>query len=194
MRKGKQAEYSKSSHGTDSLNLRVNFKLILIILFFACSGKTEINESGSSEELMENEIWNPFIILSREENKIVTAKSDKLYKKSNEMALLVGNVEADFFNELGDHRSILYSDSARINELSNNLHANGNVFVISDSGYTLTTSKILWDNRYRMIIAEDSVMFTTTDGDTLYGVGFESDMDLERWKISRPFGIARDGI
>ena len=194
MRKGKQAEYSKSLHGTDSLNLRVNFKLILIILFFACSGKTEINESGSSEELMENEIWNPFIILSREENKIVTAKSDKLYKKSNEMALLVGNVEADFFNALGDHMSILYSDSARINELNNNLHANGNVFVVSDSGYTLTTSKILWDNRYRMIIAEDSVMFTTTDGDTLYGVGFESDMDLERWKISRPFGIARDGI
>lgn len=173
--------------------MRVNFQLILI-LFFACSGKTEISESGSSEKLMENEIWNPFIILSREENKIVTAKSDKLYKKSNEMALLVGNVQADFFNELGDHMSILYSDSARINEKSNNLHANGNVFVVSDSGYTLTTSKILWDNRYQMIIAEDSVMFTTIDGDTLYGVGFESDMDLERWKISRPFGIARDGI
>jgi hypothetical protein len=90
--------------------------------------------------------------------------------------------------------SILYSDSARINEQSNNLYANGNVFVVSDSGYTLTTSEILWDNRYRMIIAEDSVMFTTTDGDTLYGVGFESDMDLESWKISRPFGIVRDGI
>ena len=146
--------------------------VILVPLFIACSGKTEFDESGTSEELMENEIWNPIIILSREENKIVTAKSDKLYKKSNEMALLVGNVEANFFNEDGNHMSILYSDSARINEQSNNLHANGNVFVDSDSGYTLTT----------------------TDGDTLYGVGFESDMDLERWKISRPFGIARDGI
>ena len=174
--------------------MRVNLKLILLILFFACSGKTEINESGLTEEFMENEIWNSFIILSRGENKIVTAKSDKLYKKSNKMALLVGNVEADFFNELGAHRSILFSDSARIDELSNNLHANGNVFVISDSGYTLTTSEILWDNRYRMIIAEDSVRFTTTNGDTLYGVGFESDMDLEQWKISKPFGISRDGI
>ena len=168
--------------------------LMMVLPLVSCSSRGESDNSESTEELMENEIWNPFIILSREENKIVTAKSDKLYKKSSEMALLVGNVEADFFNELGDHRSILYSDSARINELSNNLHANGNVFVVSDSGYTLTTSKILWDNRYRMIIAEDSVMFTTTDGDTLYGVGFESDMDLERWKISRPFGIARDGI
>lgn len=168
--------------------------IILALLFITCTGKTKINENGTSEELMENEIWNPIIVLSREDNKIVTAKSDKLYKRSNEMALLVGNVEADFFSEDGAHMSILYSDSARINEQSNNLHANGNVFVVSDSGYTLTTSEILWDNRYRMIIAEDSVMFTTTNGDTLYGVGFESDMDLERWKISKPFGIARDGI
>ncbi|MBC8257324.1 MAG: LPS export ABC transporter periplasmic protein LptC [Candidatus Marinimicrobia bacterium] len=168
--------------------------IILVLLFIACTGKAEFNENGASEELMENEIWNPIIILSREENKIVTAKSDKLYKRSNEMALLVGNVKADFFREDGAHMSILYSDSARINEQSNNLHANGNVFVVSDSGYTLTTSEILWDNRYRMIIAEDSVMFTTTNGDTLYGVGFESDMDLEQWKISKPFGIARDGI
>ena len=65
MRKGTQAEYSEPSNGTGSLNLRVDIILILIILFFACSGKTEVNEGGSSEELMENEIWNPFIILSR---------------------------------------------------------------------------------------------------------------------------------
>ena len=168
---------------------------VLIIPFIiGCSNKVESQLGESADEIIENEMWNPVIILSREENKIVSAQSDKLYKQANEMALLVGNVEADFFNEMGNHKSVLYSDSARINEKSNNLHAIGNVFVVSDSGYTLTTSNLLWDNRYRMIIAEDSVMFTTTDGDTLYGVGFESDMDLERWRISRPFGIARDGI
>ena len=74
------------------------------------------------------------------------------------------------------------------NEISNNLKANGNVYVVSDSGYTLLTSEILWDNRYKMIVAEDSVMFTTTEGDTLYGVGFESDMDLTKWKIKKPRG------
>ena len=174
--------------------LKTNNIYIILFLILSCSGKNIDNNSNSSEEIYENEIWKPFIVLSREEKKIVTAKSEKLYKKSNEMALLVGNVEADFFNELGDHISILYSDSAQINERSNDLHANGNVFVISDSGYTLTTNQILWDNRYRMIVAEDSVMFTTSDGDTLYGVGFESDMDLDHWRISRPFGIARDGI
>tara|TARA_X000000368_G_scaffold83602_1_gene63293 strand:- start:271 stop:795 length:525 start_codon:yes stop_codon:yes gene_type:complete len=167
--------------------------IIFIFLLF-CSNNTSEKDSNPSKEIFENEIWDPVIVLTREEKKIVTAKSKKLYKKSNEMALLVGNVQADFFNESGEHISILYSDSAKINEKNNNLYASGNVLVVSDSGYTLVTNQILWDNRYRMIIAEDSVMFTTYDGDTLYGVGFESDMDLNHWRISRPFGIARDGI
>ena len=148
----------------------------------------------TSEKLKENEIWSPIIILSREETRLVKVKSDKLYKNTNEMALLVGNVVVDLYNEEGRHISVLYSDSARINEQNNNLHANGNVYVVSDSGYTLTTSALVWDNRYEMIVAEDSVMFTHSEGDTLYGIGFESDIDLERFKIFKPFGILRGGI
>ena len=174
--------------------IRMIVWLILASQFIACGRRGESDNSDSTEELIENEIWNPLIILSREESRIVAAKADKLYKNSNELALLVGNVEVNFFSEEGDHISILYSDSAQINEQSNNLHANGNVFVVSDNGYTLTTSKILWDNRYKMIIAEDSVMFTTTEGDTMYGVGFESDMDLDQWRIFRIYGVTREGI
>ena len=166
---------------------------LIIILALSCS-KVEMHGEDTSEELKENEIWNPIIILSREETRLVKAKSDKLYKNINEMALLVGNVVVDCYNDEGNHISILYSDSARINEQNNNLHANGNVYVVSDSGYTLTTNKILWDNRYDMIVSEDSVMFTHIEGDTLYGVGFESDIDLERFKIFRPLGIIREGI
>ena len=174
--------------------IRMIVWLILASLFISCSSRGEADNSDSTEELIENEIWNPLIILSREESRVVAAKAEKLYKSSNEQALLVGSVEIDFFSEEGDHISILYSDSAQINDQSNNLHANGNVFVVADSGYTLTTSKILWDNRYKMIIAKDSVMFTTTEGDTMYGVGFESDIDLDQWRIFRIYGVTREGI
>ena len=174
--------------------------MIKILIFFmivplciSCR-KIESSNNNSSEELKENEIWNPVIILTREETKLVKAKSEKLYKNTNEMALLVGNVVVDFYNDEGDRISILYSDSARIDEQNNNLYANGNVYVVSDSGYTLTTNRILWDNPYEMIVAEDSVMFTHIEGDTLYGIGFEADIDLERFKIFRPFGIIREGI
>jgi|TARA_Y100000766_G_scaffold35938_1_gene25749 hypothetical protein len=36
---------------------------------------------------------------------------------------------------------------------------------------------------------EDSVMITTLEKDTLYGIGFESDSDLENWKILKPSGV-----
>ena len=54
--------------------------LVLAALFISCSSRGESKYSDSSEELIENEIWNPFIILSREEIKIVAAKAEKMYK------------------------------------------------------------------------------------------------------------------
>jgi hypothetical protein len=36
---------------------------------------------------------------------------------------------------------------------------------------------------------KDSVMITTIEKDTLYGVGFESDSDLQNWKILKPSGV-----
>ena len=105
----------------------------------------------------------------------------------------MGNVEIDMYDD-GKHISVLYSDSAQINERNNNLIASGNVIVVSDSGYTLRTNKINWDNSYKLITAEDSVMFTTSEKDTLYGIGFESDSDLEEWRIFKPVGITRSGI
>ena len=36
---------------------------------------------------------------------------------------------------------------------------------------------------------KDSVMITTLEKDTLYGIGFESDSDLENWKILNPSGV-----
>jgi len=32
-------------------------------------------------------------------------------------------------------------------------------------------------------------MFTSSNNDTMYGVGFESDMDLTKWKIKKPHGV-----
>ena len=178
------------------MGMKYSLVLLLGLSFigFSCQSIADKEDESVSKEMIENEIWNPIIILSRKENKMIQAKSTKLYKQKNESALLIGNVEIDFFNDSGAHISILYADSARINEHSNDLNASGNVYVVSDSGYTLSTSKIVWDNSYKMIVAKDSVMFTTYEGDTLYGVGFESDSDLEEWRIYKPIGISRKGI
>ena len=165
-----------------------------MMICFSCHSSADSYGKKSSVENQDNEMWNPIIILTQQEKKIVKAKSEKLYKSNDESSVLIGNVEVDFYNEDGNRISILYADTARINEETNDLNANGNVYVVSDSGYTLSTNQITWNNSYKMIISEDSVMFTTIEGDTLRGVGFESDSDLEEWRIFKPFGITRKGI
>jgi LPS export ABC transporter protein LptC len=161
-----------------------------VLLVLSCNNSQNAKTTGKSiSDYIENDITNPFIIISRGENKVVEAHSMKLYKESNENALLVGNVKAEFFNDEGDYVSVMYSDSAIIHNKTNNLNAHGNVTVVSDSGFVLRTQHILWDNQYKLVTSDDSVMFTTDNRDTLFGVGFESDMDLTHYKVLKPHGI-----
>ena len=166
---------------------------ILIILFIGCAETGNEEVRLKSTMFNENEIENPEIIISRKNTRIVKASSKLLVKNGNKDALLTGDVKADFYNDLGEHVSILYSDSAKINQRTNSLWATGNVHVESDSGFSLYANTILWDNQYKIIESKDSVMFTTTQGDTMYGVGFESDMDLTEWKIYKPTGVFQPG-
>jgi|TARA_B110000116_G_scaffold54512_1_gene45998 lipopolysaccharide assembly outer membrane protein LptD (OstA) len=163
----------------------------VLIFLMGCAETGEEVARRNTSMFNENEIENPEIIISRENTRIVKAVSKHLMKNGNEDALLTGNVKADFYNDLGEHVSILYSDSAKINQRTNNLRATGNVHVESDSGFTLYANSILWDNQYKIIESKDSVMFTTIEGDTMYGVGFESDMDLTKWKIYKPNGVIK---
>ena len=93
----------------------------------------------------------------------------------------------DFFNDPDIHTSQLTADAGEVNERLNDLTATGNVVVVSDSGETLHTEKLLWSNRRQKIFSELDVMITTGT-DTLYGVGFESDAALNSWTIKKPKG------
>ena len=51
------------------------------------------------------------------------------------------------------------------------------------------SNKLIWDNQYKIVFSDDSVMFKNQDNDTLYGGGFESDINLSNWKIFNPIGV-----
>ncbi|SVA03165.1 uncharacterized protein METZ01_LOCUS56019, partial [marine metagenome] len=103
--------------------------------------------------------------------------------------ILEGNVDADFFSTEEEHMSNLKSERAFVYEETDNLLAIGNVVVVSDSGVTLFTDSLYWDNKLEKITSNDTIMLTTEMDDTLYGVGFESDVDLTHWKIIKPWGV-----
>lgn len=161
----------------------------LLILFVSCNSIEDVSvDIQGIEDFNDNVIKNPYIAISRKDVPLVKATSRILIKNEQSNAILRGSVKANFFNDEGIYISQLVSDSAHIDNKTNNLHAYGNVRVVSEDSVKLFSNSILWDNHYKLITSHDSVMFTTSNNDTMYGVGFESDMDLTKWKIKKPRG------
>ena len=122
--------------------------MILWLLIFLCVGCNTLDDSSqnlsSTKDFSENEIGMPLITITRGEAPLVKASSNILIKDQSSDAILKGNVKADFFNEQGEHISQLTSDSAHINQKTNNLHAYGDVKVISDDSVKLFSNSILF--------------------------------------------------
>tara|TARA_B100000945_G_C20402539_1_gene608144 strand:+ start:1393 stop:2055 length:663 start_codon:yes stop_codon:yes gene_type:complete len=99
-----------------------------------------------------------------------------------------GNVRAEFYGKEQEIvSSVLYSDSAQINNRYNNMIAEGNVVIYSPTtNLMLLGHKVLWDNRAKRILSEDNVTVVKITKDDKSpciqkSVGFESDMDLSNY-------------
>ena len=169
----------------------INKILFFVIssLFLSCYNNTKNLNTKSIQDYPDNFITNPKITIYKKNKLSLETTSDLLIKNESEDTKLKNNVTATFYNELGIKTSVLNSDSAIINEIDNSFNAFGNVKVISDSGFVLSTNSIYWDRNYNKVISNDSIRFTTEKNDTLYGLGFESDTDLSNWKILKPSGV-----
>ena len=170
----------------------VYIKLFIVLLFFSCTNIEKPNDF-QEKDISDQESWNPVIILTWDGIKRSVIKSSRMYKseKKNEIILELG-IDADLFSKDEKHMSNLKSDRAIIFEKTDNLLATGNVRVFSDSGVTLFTDSLLWNNKNEKIFSNDSVMLTTNYNDTLYGIGFESNVDLTHWKIKKPWGVSSE--
>jgi len=169
------------------------FYLLIIFQFlFNCS--SPVNET--QEEIVEivekpdQMSWNVDITITHSGKMRAHIKSDYLEQYADKSTIsLEDNVKIDFYNNEEILISSLFADKASINERVNFLQAMDNIIVQSDSGVTLFTDTLTWDNEKEIIFTEDSVMITTTSNDTLYGIGFQSDVNMEQWKILKPRGV-----
>ena len=166
---------------------------LLIFSLMALIGcqSVELERSGNSREGMPDaESWQVIITLTNEVSKRAIIKSGHLEKYNNRQYILLNqSVNADFFNESEIYTSNLKSESAEIDEGKDFLVAMGNVVVVSDSGVTLMTDTLSWDNVEEKIFTDGSVIFITEKRDTLYGIGFKSDIKLDNWEILKPTGV-----
>ena len=166
-------------------------RLIIISFLVTACNNTEINKLGETREgLPDAESWNAIITLTNEGSKRAIIKSGHLEKyQQRQYILLDQNVDADFFNEDEVYTSNLKSEIAEIDESKDFLIAMGNVIVVSDSGVTLFTDTLSWDNVDEKVFTDDSVVFITEQNDTLYGIGcllYTSPSPRDRQKSRMP--------
>ena len=164
-----------------------------ILIFFGCQG-SEIERSGNSREgRPDSESWNATITLTNKGAKRAVIRAGHLEKYNERKYILLNEkVDADFFNENEVYTTNLKSKIAEVDEEEDFLIAIGNVVVLSDSGVTLFTDTLSWDNIREKVYTDDEVIFITEEQDTLYGIGFESDVELDNWKILKPTGVFHD--
>ncbi|MFP4548301.1 MAG: LPS export ABC transporter periplasmic protein LptC [Fidelibacterota bacterium] len=170
--------------------MRSSFVYLLILLvFFGCTDFSETEEPVEDGRLPQHESWNSTITLSKQGKNTAIVKAGYLAKYSdNKTTYLSDTVYVDFFNDNGYATSHLQSISAEVDESRNNLVAQKNVVVISDSGVTLYTDKLEWDQKKEKILS-DTLVTIITDQDTIRGIGLESDAELTNWKIFEPVGV-----
>ena len=167
-----------------------NIFLIISFLIFGCQQKNETNVNDvDTSKLPDQEGWNSTLIATKsgQVSAIIKYGYMKRFNKKK-IVYFEDGVHVDFYNAVGEHTSKLTSNKGKLDENTNNVEAHENVEVVSDSGITLKTEKLWWDNTLEKVVSDQFVTITTTEKDTLYGIGFESDQTLSNWIIKEVKG------
>jgi LPS export ABC transporter protein LptC len=149
----------------------------------ACGkGAKEKRGAAGSGEVPDQEMWDSQVILTStgKQNAIMFAQHISKFEKRKEIKL--EGVRVNFFDDQGESTSVLTSRYGRVDELTSNLEAFDSVVVVTRKNATLATERLRWESGAEKIISDTAVRITT-DIDTVTGVGFESDPDLEHWEI-----------
>ncbi|RKY54785.1 MAG: LPS export ABC transporter periplasmic protein LptC [Candidatus Neomarinimicrobiota bacterium] len=172
----------------------LTFHVLLLILLFACSDVPEKDSVQVDKQYPDQESWGSEIVLTKEGKKRAVIDAGHLVKYNDRAVISMDEkVDVDFFDVHETHLSHLKSEEAKVNERTNDLVASGNVVVVSDSGVTLYTEELKWDHKREKIISDVFIKLVTKK-DTLTGIGFVSDSNLENWVIHNPSGVTNRGL
>jgi LPS export ABC transporter protein LptC len=182
--------------------MKKNILKILIVSLFgfyimsSCQKKQDnIVADMEQTEYPDQQGWNSTVTSSKKGivGAIIKYGHMQRFKKQKVVEFDSGIV-VDFYDEQGSHTSNLTSNKGRLDEATNNIEAFGNVVVVSDTGITLKTERLKWDNSIEKIISNNFITIVTAEKDTFYGNGFESDQNLENWHITGFSGKASKGL
>lgn len=169
--------------------------LLFIITIAGCTTTPEEEISENTDgSYPDQESWDATIIISKEGRTIGLLEAKHIKKFTNRnMTYIEDGLKVDFFNAEGEHTSVLTSAGGRVHDVKQDMIAYGNVVVVSDSGMTLYTDTLKWDNKRQKIISEIPVMITS-ETDTVYGDTFISDPNLSNYTITNSRAVSKRSL
>jgi LPS export ABC transporter protein LptC len=167
----------------------------LALLWLGCRSQDQQTVTPPTYDGPDQEGWNSRITVTSDgrTSAIVQYSHMEKFSKRRETKF-DGGIVVDFYNPEGKHTSNLVSERGRLYEETNDVEAISNVVVKSDSGITVWTQHLRWDNVRQKIASNDFVTIVTAQNDTLYGKGFQSDQSLKHWSIRQPSGVSQKRI
>jgi len=168
---------------------------VIAFLWLGCRSQDEQTVTPPNYDGPDQQGWNSRITVTSNgrTTAVVQYAHMEKYSKRGETKF-DGGIVVDFYNTEGKHTSNLVAERGLLHEENNDVEAMGNVVVVSDSGMTVRTQRLRWDNTRQKITSNDFVTITTAQNDTLHGKGFQSDQSLKQWSIGRPSGVSQKKI
>jgi len=166
--------------------------IALLAMILLCTGCEEKVRPAvvplPQTEIPGQESWNSTIRFtdSSRIKAILWAGHIAAYANQN-ITLLSDSIHVDFFNENQEHTSILTARRGRVHDQTEDFEAHEDVVVVSDSGTTLRTDSLYWDNSQRKIHTEAFVDIVSPT-EHIMGHGMVSDQNLKNYKIFRVTG------
>jgi LPS export ABC transporter protein LptC len=165
--------------------------LCAALMFSGCEEKIKPSIVAlPATELPSQESWNSAIIFSDSARIKAILWAGYIARYSvQRYTILQDSVRVDFFDADQHHTSVLTARRGKVNDATQDFVAYDNVIVISDSGTTLRTDSLFWNNATRKVSTQAFVDITSPT-EHIMGQGLESDQNLKNYKIFRVTGTA----
>jgi len=173
--------------------MRLTIILIGIITFqfqVSCSAeRKQESVTETSVEYPDQESWQATIQITKDGRTVGMLEAGHIQKFSKKnITLMKSGLKVDFYDMDGNHTSVLNSESGKVFDDRQDMLAYGNVIVVSDSGLTLFSDTLKWNNKEQKIYSDVPVKIISDEADTLYGDSFKSDPGLINYEIVNPHG------
>jgi len=189
-------------HRTGQLLVGTNIFLLVVfpallslsIILTSCSEervKPPISSIAVGRDIPTQESWNAIITFTDSGKVTAILHSGHIASfTERRYTLLDSNIVVDFFDQYEKHTSVLTAQRGRVNDVTHDFEAHDHVVVVSDSGTTLRTEELYWNNTTQKISTPAFVEIVSPT-EHIFGHGFESDQSLKHYAIFKVTGQAK---